>query len=171
MRPTPGATRCRPTRSSATPSSATRPSTGSRDHPADATWNYLGKTLNSFAPFDQLGTESENSVPQQALATATYLPLLALFVLRLVRWRRDRPGDVERLLILSYLLAGPAQAIFTTRVRYRVPLEPLLMIVVAASIARWLTRRADDGGADTVASPGDAPVPSGGANRESPVPA
>ncbi len=38
-------------------------------HPGDAAVLYVGKTINYFTPFDQLGTASENSVPQQALAT------------------------------------------------------------------------------------------------------
>jgi hypothetical protein len=121
-------------------------------HPLDAAWLYAGKTVNSFAPFDQLGTASENSVPQQALATVTYLPRLAHFVLRLARWRRDRPGEIERLLIVSYLVVAPAQALFTTRVRYRVPIEPLMIVVVAGLIARWLVSRAEPG---TRPDPGD----------------
>ncbi|MGZ4704103.1 MAG: hypothetical protein ACXWCM_04470 [Acidimicrobiales bacterium] len=123
-----------------------------RSNPGDAAVLFVGKTVNYFAPFDQLGTASENSAGQQALATLTYLPLLALFIVRLFRWRRERPGETERLLIFLYVLAAPAQAVFVTRVRYRVPLEPLLIIVVAGLIARWVERQAI-----TVAAPRPTP--------------
>ena len=129
------------------------------DHPGDAAVLYVGKTLNYFAPYDQLGTASENSAAQQALATLVYLPLLGLFVLRVVRWRRERPGETERLLIYIYLLTAPFQALFVTRVRYRVPLEPLLIVVVAALIARWMERRA----VARQATPGTSPAPAAGA--------
>ncbi len=67
----------------------------------------------------------------------TYLPLLALFVLRLLRWRRDRPDDVEWLLIVLYLVTAPIEAVFFTRVRFRSPVDPLLIVVVAGMIGRW----------------------------------
>jgi hypothetical protein len=109
-------------------------------HPVRASALYVEKTIDYFAPFDQLGTDTQSSGAQQALAVVTYLPLLALFVIRLVRWRRDRPGDIERLLIILYLVSAPAQAVFFTRVRFRSPLDPLLIIVVAAFVARWVGR-------------------------------
>lgn len=110
-------------------------------NPGKAAVLYVEKTLNYFSPFDQLSDPRNNSVPQQILATITYLPLLFLFLWRLCLWRRDPPDSVEKLLIAIYLISAPAQAIFTTRVRYRVPLDPLLLVVVAAFVARWLLNR------------------------------
>ena len=107
-------------------------------NPARAATLFVEKTANYFAPFDRLGTDAQSSTSQQAVAVITYLPLLALFVLRLARWRRDRPGEVERLLILIYLVSAPVQALFFTRVRFRAPLDPLLIVIAAAMVARWL---------------------------------
>ena len=61
--------------------------------------------------------------------------------MRLARWRRDRPGETERLLILLYLVSAPIQAVFFTRVRFRAPLDPLLIVIAAAMVARWLVQR------------------------------
>ncbi len=108
-----------------------------KGHPVRAGGLFAEKTLNYFAPYDRLGTDSQNSGAQQALAALSYLPLLALFILRLVRWRRDRPNDLEKLLIILYLVSAPAQAVFFTRVRFRAPLDPLLIVVVAGLLARW----------------------------------
>jgi hypothetical protein len=65
----------------------------------------------------------------------TYLPLLFLFVVRLALWRRRRPGELEKLLIWLYLGFAVFEAIFLSRVRYRVPLEALLIVVVASMVA------------------------------------
>jgi hypothetical protein len=106
-------------------------------HPARASVLFGEKTADYFAPYDRLGTDSQNSGAQQALAVVSYLPLLALLVLRLVRWRRDRPDDLEKLLLIIYLVSAPAQAVFFTRVRFRSPLDPLLIVIAAGLIARW----------------------------------
>jgi len=110
-------------------------------HPARAGWLYTEKTANYFAPYDNLGTDAQSSGLQEMIAVLTYLPLLALFVLRLVRWRADRPGPVELLLIILYLVSAPVEAVFFTRVRFRSPLDPLMIVVVAGMLARWGSRR------------------------------
>jgi len=115
-------------------------------HPARASWLFAEKTANYFAPYDNLGTDSQSSGAQEAIAVLTYLPLLALFVLRLVRWRVDRPGRVELLLIVLYLVSAPFQAVFFTRVRFRSPLDPLMIVVVAGMVARWRPRSRVDAG-------------------------
>jgi hypothetical protein len=43
-------------------------------------------------------------------------------------------------------------------VRYRVPLEPLLLVVVAALVARWINRRAESEAGPT-SWPVDPPAP------------
>jgi 4-amino-4-deoxy-L-arabinose transferase-like glycosyltransferase len=112
-------------------------------NPGRAAILYVAKTANYFAPFDQLEMKSEESSGQSLLAAAAYLPLLAILLVRLLLWRRDRPGATERLLMLAYLLSAPAQAVFFTRVRFRLPLDPLLIAIVAGFISRWLSRRSD----------------------------
>jgi hypothetical protein len=112
------------------------------DHPAKAAALYAGKNLDYFAPFDDLWTRQQSSVAKNVVAAATYLPFLALLVLRLALWRRFPPGWLEKLLIAVYLIGAPVAAVFFTRVRFRVPADPLLLVVVAALVASWLSARA-----------------------------
>lgn len=112
-----------------------------RANPGRATVLFVEKTVNYFAPFDQLATDAESSVAEEVIAVLTYWPLLALFLWRLILWRRDRPGDIEKLLILVYLISAPAQAVFFTRVRFRMPLDYVLIVVVAAFLAYLLGKR------------------------------
>jgi 4-amino-4-deoxy-L-arabinose transferase-like glycosyltransferase len=106
-----------------------------RTHPGLAATRYAERVADYFAPFDDLATSGQSSSAKNALAAVTYLPLLFLFVVRLALWRRRRPGELEKLLIWLYLGFAVFEAIFLSRVRYRVPLEALLIVVVASMVA------------------------------------
>jgi 4-amino-4-deoxy-L-arabinose transferase-like glycosyltransferase len=108
-------------------------------HPGLAVTRYAERVGDYFAPFDVLATKAQSSNAKNALASVTYLPLLFLFVVRLVLWRRRRPGDLEKLLIWLYVGFAFIEAIFLSRVRYRVPLDALLIVVVASMVA-WPPR-------------------------------
>jgi 4-amino-4-deoxy-L-arabinose transferase-like glycosyltransferase len=108
-------------------------------HPGLAATRYAERVGDYFAPFDALATSAQSSNAKNALAAVTYLPLLCLFVVRLVLWRRRRPGDLEKLLIWLYVGFAFLEAIFLSRVRYRVPLDALLIVVVA-SMVTWPPR-------------------------------
>jgi hypothetical protein len=110
-------------------------------HPGKAAELYAGKNLDYFAPFDTLEIVEQNTVGKRVLAAVSYLPLLALFVLRLVFWRRFPPGSLEKLLIAIYLAGAPVAAVFFTRVRFRVPADPLMLVVAAGFVAAWLAAR------------------------------
>jgi 4-amino-4-deoxy-L-arabinose transferase-like glycosyltransferase len=110
-----------------------------RTHPSLAATRYAERVADYFAPFDDLATQAQTSSAKNALAAVTYLPLLFLFVVRLALWRRRRPGDLEKLLIWLYVGFAFLEAIFLSRVRYRVPLDALLIVVVAAMVT-WPPR-------------------------------
>jgi 4-amino-4-deoxy-L-arabinose transferase-like glycosyltransferase len=110
-----------------------------RTHPGLAATRYAERLGDYFAPFDALATRAQSSSAKNALAAVTYLPLLLLFVVRLALWRRRRPGDLEQLLIWLYIGFAFLEAVFLSRVRYRVPLDALLIVVVAAMVA-WPPR-------------------------------
>ena len=75
------------------------------------------------------------------IAGVTYLPLLALFALRIALVRRFPISGLERL--LAVLVVGNAfvLAVYTTRVRYRLPLDALMIVVVAAFLVSSYERR------------------------------
>ncbi len=107
------------------------------DHPGRTAALYAGKNLDYFAPFDDLWTRRQSSAAKSVLAALTYLPFLAVFVWRLVLWRRFPPGSLEKLVIAIYLIGAPVAAVFFTRVRFRVPADPLLLVVAASFIAAY----------------------------------
>jgi hypothetical protein len=108
-------------------------------HPGKASELYAGKNLDYFAPFDDLWTTEQSSVAKNVVAALTYLPFLALLALRLALWRRVPPSSLEKLLIAVYLVGAPVAAVFFTRVRFRLPADPLLLVVAAVFVAAWLT--------------------------------
>jgi hypothetical protein len=130
-------------------------------HPGDSLRIWVGKTLNYFAASNSLSTPGESSQARDLLAAAAYYPLLALLLARLALSRKLPLSGPEGLLIALYLLAAPIMAIFVTRVRYRVPLDELLLILLAVAAARWLQAR------HAIKHPGPASS-SGGARRRPP---
>ncbi len=115
-----------------------------RSHPARAVQLYVERVADYFAPYDSVATKSQQSKSEDALAIVSFLPLLILLLIRLLRWRSDRPESIERLLIWIYLLNAPIAALFVTRVRYRVPFDELLIIIAASTLVSLLVRRRHD---------------------------
>jgi hypothetical protein len=110
-----------------------------RAHPVRAATLYIERVADYFAPYDNLATKGAVSKVGNLLATAVYLSLLALFLWRLVRWRSRRPTSLETLLIVLYLADALVDAVFVTRVRYRIPLDSLALVVVLTMLT-WLPR-------------------------------
>jgi 4-amino-4-deoxy-L-arabinose transferase-like glycosyltransferase len=112
-----------------------------QSHPTRALQLYVERVADYFAPYDNVATKSQQSKSEDALAIVSYLPLLILLLIRLIRWRRDSPKSIERLLIWIYLLNAPVAALFVTRVRYRVPFDELLILIAASTLVSLLVTR------------------------------
>jgi 4-amino-4-deoxy-L-arabinose transferase-like glycosyltransferase len=112
-----------------------------QNHPARALQLYVERVADYFAPYDSVATKSQQSKSEDALAILSYLPLLILLLIRLLRWRTDRPQSIERLMIWMYLLNAPVAALFVTRVRYRVPFDELLILIAASTLVSLLATR------------------------------
>ncbi len=119
-----------------------------RSQPAQAIQLYVGRVADYFAPYDTVATKSQQSRSEDELAIVSYLPLLILLLVRLLRWRSDHPESIERLLIWIYLLNAPVAALFVTRVRYRVPFDELLIIIAASTLVSVLAARRQGGTPD-----------------------
>jgi 4-amino-4-deoxy-L-arabinose transferase-like glycosyltransferase len=102
---------------------------------------YLEKTANYFNPRNDLVTSSQQSRLNDVLSIVSYVPLLLLFVGRLARFRSRPIGSVEALLIGLYVGNAFVLAIYYTKVRYRVPLDPLLILVAASFVVSLASGR------------------------------
>jgi Dolichyl-phosphate-mannose-protein mannosyltransferase len=110
-------------------------------HKVKAAVLYLEKTANYFDPRNDLVTSSQQSRVNDVLSIVSYVPLLLLFVGRLARFRSSAIGRVEGLLIGLYVGNAFVMAIYYTKVRYRVPLDPLLILVAASFVVSLASDR------------------------------
>jgi len=101
---------------------------------------YLQKVLNYFNYQNRLMTDTESSPTRDLMMILTYYPLLLLFLFRLfsMKWMKTSPFEV--LLIFVYLSSALFQAIFFTRIRFRLPFDFVLIAVVAMYLANVLDR-------------------------------
>ncbi len=100
---------------------------------------YVLKVLNYFNYRNNLYVASEGSRLRDLLMLATYGPLLLALVARLLLSARYRLSGLEWFLVVMYLASAFADAIFVTRIRFRLPLD-LLLIGLVASFAETLYR-------------------------------
>jgi hypothetical protein len=110
-----------------------------REHPDRSIKLYLLKALNYFNFRNNLVTSSEASQLRDLLMLLTYGPLLILFILRLFLVMRFKPGPFEILLITIYIINALYSAIFFTRIRYRLPFDLLLIMIVAIFSEKLIT--------------------------------
>jgi hypothetical protein len=109
-------------------------------HKGEAATLYLRKVANYWAYKNRLFVSSESTPARDRMAAFTYLPLLALFVLRLALAWRWRPSSLEILLMAVVVGNAFVMAVYTTRVRYRIPFDSLMIVVVAGFLAGLAAR-------------------------------
>lgn len=112
-----------------------------RHHPGRAVVLYVEKVLYYFSPVNRLYVSEAQSTFQSVLAAVTFVPLLLLFVVRLVLARLMPIGRGEALLVLLVVLNALVQAIAFPRVRFRVPLDPFMIAVVVGLVVQLVRRR------------------------------
>ncbi len=105
---------------------------------------YLLKFLNYFHYRNELGTKSEAARWKDVVMLLTWGPLLGLFLVRLLLAKRLRITQFEGLLILLYFSSAAVHAIFYPRIRYRLPFDLLLIMVVALYLAMVMERNNED---------------------------
>jgi 4-amino-4-deoxy-L-arabinose transferase-like glycosyltransferase len=107
-----------------------------RSHPLDSLKLYFFKVLNYFNYRNELVTSGESSPAKDALVLLSYGPLLIVFLIRLALVKLVPPTSFELLLILLYFFGALTNALFFTRIRFRVPFDFALIMVVAINLAR-----------------------------------
>jgi hypothetical protein len=111
-----------------------------RENPRAALELYAAKCLQYFAFSEQLATAQEASSLRTLLMAATYLPLLAL-ALGPLGLRRRQASAAELALAGLYLANGLLMAVFFTRIRFRLPLDLMLLALAGGAVARLLVTR------------------------------
>jgi hypothetical protein len=106
-------------------------------NPSAAARLWLAKTINYFNFRNDLTTSEESAQWKGWLEFVTYYPLLALALIRLLRYRAYRFTAVEALLYFIYFFSAPLSAVFFTRVRFRVPFD-LLLIAIDSAFLLWI---------------------------------
>ncbi len=104
---------------------------------------YFLKVLNYFNFHNKLSSDEESYVDKykDIVMLLTYGPLLLLFLIRLLSFRRFKLSEFELLLITLYLSSAFFLAIFHTRIRFRLPFDFLLIAIVAMFINNWIKTR------------------------------
>jgi len=116
-----------------------------RTHPQQAGVLYLGKVLNYFNCSNDLATANQHGNWQDWLIGLVYYPMLLLVLWRVACMRRLSIAPTECLLLLVYFGNAFIAAIFFTRVRFRLPYDALLMVLVTMALPKlWsLTARSE----------------------------
>ncbi len=114
-----------------------------RENPREALKLYLLETLNYFNFRNELWTASEESALRQIVVFAGYYPLLIVSLYRLAFLRRIPFAPAEVLMYALYFGNAFANALFFTRLRYRIPFDFVLIAIVAMFLGRVLELRRD----------------------------
>jgi hypothetical protein len=109
-------------------------------HKSQAAKLYLLKTLNYFNYRNELATRSEESRGKDLVMIITYGPLLLLFLIRVLCAKTIPLSAPETFFALLYILNAFASAVFFTRIRYRLPVDYLLIYIVAAFLYQIANR-------------------------------
>jgi hypothetical protein len=104
---------------------------------------YLFKLLNFFNFRNDLVTKDEQSTLADILMLITYGPLLLLTVFRLLLTKTYRLIPFEVLMIFLYIGAAFTSALFFTRIRFRIPFDFLLIMIVALLVNEVLSKQVE----------------------------
>jgi 4-amino-4-deoxy-L-arabinose transferase-like glycosyltransferase len=102
---------------------------------------YALKVVNFFNYRNDLATKTEMSGPRDLVMLLTYGPLLLLCLLRLAQVGRRPLSPFEWLMLLLYVSNAFYAAVFFTRVRLRLPLDFLVIMLVAGFLSQWVRGR------------------------------
>lgn len=107
-----------------------------REHPGEFAKLYCLKLLNHFNVINVYATDEEVGLVESIVLSLFYVPLLAVFLWRLTRLRKEPFFQTEAALYILYFGMAMATAIFFTRIRFRLPLDHMLIWAAAAYVTR-----------------------------------
>ena len=98
---------------------------------------YAAKVVNHFHYRNDLYVREEQTPFRSAVMAGTYYPLLALAAAGLMFKRKSSLTPPEIALHVLYWGNALTSALVFTRIRFRLPFDPLLMVLAASILARW----------------------------------
>lgn len=127
-----------------------------RTHPLRAGTLFVRKLGTLFLPFSKtLVVNADTTSFKRAVAAAFYLPVLALAPFG-IWWTAGRARGLAVLYGLLASLAG-AYAVLTTCTRFRLPLDPYVIVFAAAALVELSARRSREVGDERPRLAADAP--------------
>jgi hypothetical protein len=116
--------------------------------------HYIPEFINFWSPVVKRieTTASKPSPLLQLVSFIFFLPLLLLFFTAIVRFRRQR--DIWTITLLPILTIAFSYALFSTEVRYRIPIDGFLILWAAAGLDAFLPHGSFAGGKDIKAAGG-----------------
>lgn len=112
------------------------------NNPTHAASLYVQKVINHFNYRNELVTQVESSTTNDIIMLTTFYPLLVLSLARLLLMRRWPMTSTEWIVVVIYVLGAITTAIFFTRIRFRLPFDVLLFIMVSGLLAQTKKARA-----------------------------
>jgi hypothetical protein len=104
-------------------------------HPVDSGMLYAAKVANYFSPYNAPVTANEGGTAVWLIAYTSFAAVIVLVVARLLLHRRLPIGSTEWLYLGLFVANAPVMAVFFTRVRFRQPLDSILLVEAAIAIA------------------------------------
>jgi hypothetical protein len=102
------------------------------ENPFDAFLLYLQKVVHYFSPYDAPVTEGKGSIVVMVIAWSGYLVLVGALIGRIWLSRNGyKFNQLEKFLLVLYLSNAFVMAIFFTRLRFRQPLDFILILEAA----------------------------------------
>jgi hypothetical protein len=112
------------------------------DNPGAATTLYMRKVLNYFNFRNELHVTAEQSRLKDAVLFISYYALLLVVILRALFARIIPFAPAEAMIYMLYFGNALISAIFFTRIRFRIPFDILLLVIVAIFIGKLITMMA-----------------------------
>ncbi len=108
------------------------------ENPSRAFILYLQKLLNHFNFRNELATKSEASIFKDTIMFLSFYPLLLIAVARFLLFKKYPLSQIEKYFAVIYVLNAFFQAIFFTRIRFRLSFDLLLISIAASFISNIL---------------------------------
>ena len=109
------------------------------NNPVDAIQLFVGKLAYFFAASNSFLSDVESQGLREAALWLAWVPFVLLAAGRVATWRVWPMTDLEKVAIWCIAGTALATAVFFTRVRYRITVDPFVFLLAGMLIARGLT--------------------------------